>query len=76
MFATKVERDSHFRGQCQPIISLTSLEGSIRRVERTDGKFTCPSCLTKYSRSDNLISHWKECKTRDGTESNSHYLTN
>jgi len=76
MFPTKGERDSHFRGQCQPVISLTSLEGSIKRVERMDGKFTCPSCHTKYSRSDRLKSHWKKCKTNNETESNPHYLIN
>jgi len=73
-FLTKSERNNHFSGECQPFISLTNLEGVINRVERTDGKFTCPLCPSRYKYSNDIFAHWKKCKTRDGTESNSHDL--
>jgi hypothetical protein len=73
-FATKSERNNHFSGECKPFVSLTDLEGSIRRVERTDGKFACPLCPARYKYSNDIFAHWKKCKTRDGTESNPHCL--
>ena len=73
-FDSKSEREIHFRGECQPIISLTDVEGFIARVERKEGKFQCPGCPKKFTYSNNLSSHWKECKTMDGTESNPYYF--
>lgn len=70
MFTTKSAYDSHIRGECLRVLSLTDLKGTIHQTERVDGKFTCPLCRIKYSRSDNLTRHWKECKLRDETRSN------
>jgi len=72
-FDSKSEREIHFRGECQPVFSLTNVEGFITRVERKDGKFQCPKCPKTFTHSNNLSSHWKKCKTIDGTESNPDY---
>jgi hypothetical protein len=74
VFITKGARDSHLRGECLRMVTLTDLEGNIKRTERVDGKFTCPFCMVKYSRSDNLTKHWKEC--RMGNERQSNYIEN
>ena len=74
VFLTKVERNNHFCRTCQAFIRLMDLEGNIKQIGRTNGKFVCPLCPRVFSHSNNLISHWGTCKTRDGTESNSHYL--
>jgi hypothetical protein len=71
VFPTKVARNNHFRGGCQPFIRVMDLEGNIKQIDRTDGKFKCPLCPRVFTHSNNLISHWRTCKTRDGTESNS-----
>ena len=70
MFTTRGACDSHVRGECVRVLSLTDLKGNIKHMERVNGKFTCPLCLVKYSWSDNLTRHWKECKMQDETESN------
>jgi rubredoxin len=70
VFETKLERKNHFRNVCQALVSVTDANGTIHRVERIDGKFICPHCPKAFTRSDKLNTHWKACKTKDGTESN------
>ena len=73
VFANKMQRDNHTRGECLPSVRLTNLEGHIKQVERMDGKFTCLGCLKKFKYSNKLVAHWKNCMTKDGTESNCLY---
>jgi rubredoxin len=70
VFDTKAERKNHFRNVCQALTSVTDANGTIHRIERIDGKFTCPQCPIMFTRSDNLNMHWKVCMKKDGTESN------
>jgi Zinc finger, C2H2 type len=70
VFDTKAERNNHFRNVCQALVSVTEANGTIHRIERIDGKFTCVRCPKAFARSDKLNAHWKVCMTKDGTESN------
>jgi len=70
VFDTKKERKNHFRNVCQALVSVTEADGTIHRIERIAGKFTCPRCQSMFTQSDNLNTHWKVCMTKDGTESN------
>ena len=70
VFDHKMERKNHFRNVCQALVSVTDATGTIHQIERIDGKFTCPRCTKAFTRSDKLNTHWKVCKTKDGTESN------
>ena len=45
VFDTKTERKNHFRNVCQALLSVTDTKGTIHRIERIDGKFTCPICI-------------------------------
>jgi hypothetical protein len=69
VFDTKMERKNHFRNVCQALVSVTEVNGTIHRIERINDKFTCPRCPKAFTRSDKLNTHWKVCKTKDGTES-------
>ena len=70
IFENKIKRDNHACGECLTFVRLTDLEGHIKQVERTDGKFICPVCSKKFKYSNKLGAHWKKCRTNDGTESN------
>ena len=74
-FVTKVARNNHYDNQCKHSHSLTDTEGKIFQMERTDGKFQCPRCQSKFTRPNNLTRHWKTCMSRDGTESNPIFTT-
>ena len=41
IFASKSARDNHIRRICQSFITLTDLNGTIIRIERTNGIFQC-----------------------------------
>ena len=68
-FPNKMERDNHYRGECLTFVRLTDLLGNIKQVERVDGKFSCPLCLTKVKYSNKLVAHWKKCQERSNTQS-------
>jgi len=70
VFDTKTERNNHFRNVCKALVRIMDVTGTIHRIERTDGKFICPRCPVTFTRTDNLVKHWKVCMTKDGTESN------
>jgi hypothetical protein len=70
VFDTKAERNNHFRNACQALVRVTEANGTIHRIERIDGKFTCVRCPKAFTRSDKLNAHWKVCMKKDGTESN------
>jgi len=53
-FNGKTERNDHFRNDCVRWVSLIDAEAAIHRVERIDGKFSCPGCRKTFTRSDNL----------------------
>ena len=69
VFETKSERKNHFRNFCQTSISLTDMEATIHQIERIDGQFSCPRCPNKFTRTDNLNTHWKSCSMTDETKS-------
>ena len=72
-FESKINRDNHTRGECLRFVRLVDLEGHIKQVERMDGKFICPACSKKFKYSNKVMAHWKQCKTKDGMESNCIY---
>ena len=69
LFATKSDRDTHFRRICQLFVTLIDLNGTVIRIERIDGKFKCLGCRKQYNRSDTLTSHWKKCQTTQEPQS-------
>ena len=64
VFKTKSEQQNHVRAECETSVRLTDLEGHIQTIIRVEDKFDCPKCTARFNRSNNLRSHWQQCKTR------------
>ena len=70
IFASKSARDNHIRRICQSFIPLTDLNGTIIRIERTNGIFQCLKCGAEFNRGNHLQSHWKKCGLKVISKSN------